>query len=97
MDRISIFIAKSPLDCLLVYHVLSNGGINNEMFFQNIRKEGFEIVLACFWGYHVYLASINETTNERFKYETMNRICANRVPLKAKEMVKLTTIFQSQI
>merc|ERR1719461_989928 len=43
------------------------------------------VVLACFWGYHVYLASINETTNERFKYETMNRICANRVPLKAKE------------
>jgi len=43
------------------------------------------VVLACFWGYHVYLASINETTNERFKYETMNRICANRVPLIAKE------------
>merc|ERR1712190_90444 len=29
-------------------------------------------VLTLFWGYHMFLASINQTTNERFKYDTFN-------------------------
>lgn len=40
------------------------------------------IVLAFFWGYHMFLASINQTTNERFKYDTMNKHCEDRNLLK---------------
>lgn len=43
------------------------------------------VVLMCFWGYHMYLASINQTTNERFKYDMMNKLSGSRNLLKLED------------
>lgn len=42
------------------------------------------IVLACFWGYHMFLALRNETTNERHKVEMVNKALKVRQELKSK-------------